>query len=435
MKAIFIIMILCLISPINKIEAQFSFSGQLIQRGEYRNGFGELIQENEDASSFISQRARIEASFSKDIFKGHISFQDVRTWGNTPQVKYTDPFLSLYEAWGEVSFSDSWSLKLGRQELNYDNFRFLGNLDWALQGRSHDFALVKFETEDTKLHFGGGYNQDGESLTGNIYRQANQYKVAQMIRFENSIEKFKYVLLFWNNGMQFIQEDTLGISDSEVRYMQTLGVPNIEYSFDNLKLSAFYYQQFGKDINNFDVSAYNLSINASYKIETSENSSLLTTIGFEYLSGSDANDFNNSINKSFNPLYGTNHRFNGFMDYFYVAGRYINNYGLRDYYLRNKYSFSDDLFISLNSHLFQSFKEITLQDASTSSDFGIELDLTLGVILSESVSIQAGYSQLFSGKALSAIQSSLNEQSTQNWAYLMIIFRPDSKNKFIGLLF
>jgi hypothetical protein len=56
--------------------------------------------------------------------------------------------------------------------------------------------------------------------------------------------------------------------------------------------------------------------------------------GYEYLSG-------NSYNKTdkvyaFEPFYGTNHKFNGFMDYFYV-GNHINSVGLHDAWLKYGY--------------------------------------------------------------------------------------------------
>ncbi|WP_339648546.1 alginate export family protein, partial [uncultured Salegentibacter sp.] len=124
----------------NSVYAQFNVDGQIVQRGEYRHGYGKLIEENQDAAAFIAQRARINVQYELEKFKFYVSIQDVRTWGNTPQVKANDNFLSLHEAWAETFLTDNFSVKLGRQELNYDNFRFLGNLDWALQGRAHDFA-------------------------------------------------------------------------------------------------------------------------------------------------------------------------------------------------------------------------------------------------------------------------------------------------------
>jgi hypothetical protein len=113
--------------------AQFNIDGQLMQRAEYRNGFGKLLNQGEESAGFIGQRARLAANYQKDNLSIHVSIQDVRTWGSAPQTKTTDGYLSVYEAYAQIKTSEHWSVKLGRQELNYDNFRFLGNLDWAFQ--------------------------------------------------------------------------------------------------------------------------------------------------------------------------------------------------------------------------------------------------------------------------------------------------------------
>ena len=49
------------------------------------------------------------------------------------------------------------------------------------------------------------------------------------------------------------------------------------------------------------------------------------------------NDYNGdaSENKAFTPFYGTNHKFNGFMDYFHV-GNHANSVGLIDIYTKVK---------------------------------------------------------------------------------------------------
>jgi hypothetical protein len=48
----------------------------------------------------------------------------------------------------------------------------------------------------------------------------------------------------------------------------------------------------------------------------------------EYLYGKDMNDTSSDV-KSFNSLYGTNHKFNGWVDYFYV-GNHAESIGLVD---------------------------------------------------------------------------------------------------------
>ena len=85
------------------------------------------------------------------------------------------------------------------------------------------------------------------------------------------------------------------------------------------------YIQAGK-ITDKKVSASYVSANISYKTK----SNFAIGLGFERLSGKGQNDKSATL-KSFNPLYGTNHKFNGFMDYFYV-GNHSNTVGLTDFY-------------------------------------------------------------------------------------------------------
>lgn len=432
-KTICLLLILCFAFTYTA-QAQFNVDGQLVQRGEYRHGFGKLIGENEEAASFISQRARINVQYGLERFKIYVSVQDVRTWGNTSQVKLTDPYLSLHEAWAETFLSEHFSVKLGRQELNYDNFRFLGNLDWALQGRAHDFALLKYEKGTLKLHAGGGYNQDKESLSGNFFTTPNQYKVAHFMRYENVAGKLNFSLLFWNNGLQASEVNNAGeIIETGINYRQTIGVPSLRYRLGNTALSGFYYHQLGKDLQGRDVKAFDASAQVShlFAIDTARGSNFRITLGMELLSGTDPADAS-AENNSYSPHYGTNHAHNGYMDMFYVGGRHENSVGLRDIFLRMRYDMNPKLFMSLNTHSFSSF---TPYSDNKDEHLGYEADLALGFILNRAVSLQAGYSQFFQTERLENLQNVQNPAGTQNWGYLMMIYRPTMPNRFIGLLF
>lgn len=424
----------------NTALAQFSADGQIVQRGEYRHGYGTLIPEGTDPAVFIGQRTRIAAQYKIDRFTFYTSIQDVRTWGSAPQIKATDPFLSVHEAWAETKFGENFSLKLGRQELNYDNARFLGNLDWALQGRAHDFALAKFEKEDMKLHFGGGYNQDAESLSGNIFTIPNQYKAAQFVRYENTLDALSFSLLFWNNGRQYIEYENAQnqiIAEEGIRYMQTIGIPTLKYPIGNTLLSGFYYHQLGKDVSGRKVNAFDASIQLSHAIKLDEEKgrALRLSLGAEFISGT-ATNASDHINRSFAPLYGTNHAHNGYMDLFFVGGRQEQFAGLQDFFLRSRFDVNKKLFLSANTHSFSTFADVyTEGNEQLSKNLGVEVDLSLGYLISDVVSLQSGYSQLFASDTFEQIRNVGNPASIQNWAYLMMIYRPTLKNKFIGLLF
>ncbi|SHN25483.1 hypothetical protein SAMN04488057_11428 [Cyclobacterium lianum] len=420
------------------VFGQFKLDGQLIQRAEFRNGFSKLIPENQSPAGFIAQRARLQASYQSEPVNFYMSIQDIRVWGNTPQVKLTDTFLSVHEAYAELPIGDSWKIKLGRQELNYDNFRFLGNLDWALQARAHDFALIKQEQGNRKIHFGAGYNQDAMHLSGNLFETTNQYKYAQLFRYENKWEKLQLSMLFWNDGRQYIERDNTGtIIQDEVYHRQTIGLPTVKYQFGQTLLTGFYYQQFGKDPMGRKSSGYDINVQASQQIPLkSQGKKLKFAAGIEILSGTPTNDL--SENKSFSPLYGTNHLYNGYMDLFYVGGTHENNVGLTDIYLKGRHDFNPSFFIQTDAHFFSSQADVYTNFVSgelMDKRLGTEIDLSFGLVFNQAISLQGGYSQFFHSDTMEHIHANGQLKNLQNWAYLMLIVRPTMPNKFIGILF
>jgi hypothetical protein len=180
----------------------------------------------------------------------------------------------------------------------------------------------------------------------------------------------------------------------------------------------------------FDISG---QLSHVWPIDAEKGTKFRVTGGLEILSGTDTNETGD--NNSFSPLYGTNHAHNGYMDYFYVGGRHENSVGLQDIFLRLRYDLNPDLFISLNGHSFSSHADVYRNSQRLDKHLGYETDLSLGYILNNSVSLQAGYSQFFASETIEHLHNVQNPAGTQNWAYLMMIYRPTMKNRFIGLRF
>lgn len=418
-------------------KAQFNVDGQILIRSEYRNGYNKAIANDLDPAGFIAHRARLQASYKMDRFNFYMSVQDVRTWGSTGQANVTDGLLSLHEAWGEFQLGDYWQIKLGRQELNYDNFRFLGNLDWALQARSHDFALAKYEKDNAKFHLGWGFNQNGQSLSGNLYTVPNQYRTAQLARYENKIGSTDFSLLFWNEGRQYVEQDASGnVINEDVFFRSTIGMPTLKGNIGNTTLSGFLYYQFGKDENGQDLSAFNASGQVSQLLFSNEEGrKWRATLGFEMISGNDIGAINNENNKAYSLQYGTNHLYNGYMDWFYVSNTWEYYAGLKDLFVRTRYEWGPKFWTQADFHLFSSYGQLmdTSEEITPDKNLGSELDLTFGLIINDAVSLQGGYSQFFMSDTFESTQWS-TMKNTQNWAYLMFVFRPTSKAKFIGVL-
>lgn len=403
--------------------AQFTVGGQLLSRGEYRNGYARLIEKGQKPYFGVGQRARIHFQYDHEKVKFFTSVQDVRTWGSTAQANLTDDFLSVHEAYAEVPLGELWAVRLGRQELNYDNARFLGNLDWALQARSHDFAVVKFEREHMKLHIGAGYNQAKAALAREPYTISNQYKTAQLLHYENQWGSLESSFLFWNNGLEQDDQGKL-----KIRYTQTVGFPKVLYKVGDFAFSGFYYRQLGKNITGQKTDAYNASIQASHKIvwDEEEGRKLQTTLGYEVLSGT-SQQANDNVNRSYNPFYGTNHAHNGYMDFFYAGGRHINSVGLQDFFLRLRYDPTQKLFLSLNTHQFLTAADVYVSSERLSSALGTELDFTIGFIANKVISLQGGYSQLFASDSFKVMSGESNPATVQNWSYVALLIRPEQE--------
>jgi len=145
------------------LQAQFTLSGEFRPRTEYSHGFSTLAKDAQKASLFTSQRTRLALGYQADKISTGLVLQDVRMWGGQPQLVGNEAMsVSVHEAWAEVKLGSRFGLKLGRQELVYDNHRIFGNVGWAQQGRSHDLALLKFNGPVT-VHLGLAYNEDDQS--------------------------------------------------------------------------------------------------------------------------------------------------------------------------------------------------------------------------------------------------------------------------------
>lgn len=382
-------------------NAQFSLTGEFRPRTEISHGYKTLASDNQDASTLTSQRSRLNFIFNSEGVKTKLVLQDVRNWGGQPQlVKNEDYASSVHEAWAEVMFTPEFSLKAGRQELVYDDHRIFGNVGWAQQARSHDVAIFKYEG-DVKIHFGIAHHENG-TLTDNIYNGPDAYKNMQFIWFNNKWGKNSLSLLALNNGVPKMTGN-----DQSTIYSQTLG-GHFVTSFNPVSLVSNLYYQTGKHVSGKDIRALNVLLEVSVKQGF--------TLGFEHLSGTAYNE--TSKIKSFTPFYGTNHKFNGFMDYFYV-GNHIGSVGLNDVYLKykyakNKFGFNADL------HYFGAAAAL---NANAEKYLGTELDLSISWAVQPTAKLVAGFSTLFASDSMEMLKGGDNTVG-QSWGYIMLSVTP-----------
>ncbi|MEO6844994.1 MAG: alginate export family protein, partial [Ginsengibacter sp.] len=268
-------------------KGQFYLSGQLRTRSEYRDGQGAPLSKGNDPAIFTSQRTRLKFGYAMYRLKFGLSLQDVRVWGqDVSTINRTTTAnnngLMLHEAWAEILLTDTTlknkalSLKIGRQELAYDDQRLLGNLDWLQQGRTHDAAVLKFETKSWMIHLAGAFNQNKESPSGTIYNSTPpgnytastnggvMYKSMQFLYAGKKLKSGKASFIFLSD--QFSKPDTaVGKPFQNATWTRaTTGFYLNNIFLKKLALNADVYYQFGKTPTGQNLSAALLSGSLQY---------------------------------------------------------------------------------------------------------------------------------------------------------------------------
>lgn len=400
-------------------SAQFTLDGEFRPRTEYRNGFGNLIADDADAGFGISTRARLNAGWTTESYKVYLSFQDVMVWGENRQILPYDQnnSFAVFEAWAEINLGSGWSTKLGRQVLSYDDQRILGGLDWAQQGRNHDAALIKYKKDKFILDFALAFNQDYSNPTGFVstgtgYNTTGffSYKTMQMLYLKKSWESFNGSLLLLNNGFQEFDDTT---SPDGVSNLQTIGT-NLNYKKGSFGVAANAFLQTGKRQGEVDVKgAYLLGLDLSYKAS----SKVGLGAGIEIISG---NDGDAGETGAFFPLYGTNHKFNGLMDYFYV-GNHANSIGLFDVHVSANFTLSPTSSLMVKALNFSGEQEL----ASGEKSLGTEIDIVFKKAF-KGYALVAGYSQMFASDGMYELKGITEDAAAggQNWAWAMLVIKP-----------
>ncbi|MEL4307555.1 alginate export family protein [Joostella sp. CR20] len=388
-------------------------SADLRPRFEYRHGYSTLFPDGADPAAFVTQRSRLNIDYQSELLKVMFSVQDVSTWGDTRQILPIDgnDSFSLFQAWAELKISKNWSTKLGRQSIAYDNERIFGGLDWAMQGRFHDAALIKYQNSSFITDVGFAFSQTSQQNEGTAYNVPGffTYKTMQYLYAKKTWEKASASFLFLNTGFQKFDENDQA---DGVYYTHTVG-SYFKFPIATVNISGSAYYQFGKAYPiNTNLNAYELMLEGSYKPQNT-----LFAVGFEILSGSDQGE---TPDKSFFPLYGTNHAHNGFMDYFYV-GNYANSAGLNDIYGKVVFKTSEKANLLTSIHYFAANGNLS---DNADAYLGTEIDLQYSHKLMKFATLKVGYSHMFASESMSLIKDGRPHDNTNNWGWAMLVINP-----------
>lgn len=411
--------LLCLLMTQFSI-AQLTIDGEFRPRTEYRNGFGSLISDAAEPGLATSTRARLNVDYKSESYQFYLSLQDVMVWGENRQLLPDDEnnSFAVFEAWAQLNLGSGWSTKLGRQVLSYDDQRNLGEVNWTQQARNHDAALVRYAKERFMLDFAFAFNQDfdnpaGFQSVGNAYNTTGffSYKTMQMLYLKQKWESWNASLVVLNNGFQNFDDQT---NPDGLSNLQTLGA-HLTYSKGNFGFATNAFLQTGERQGELDVNgAFLLGLDVNYKAS----SKIGLGAGLEIISGNDGQTAGET--SAFFPLYGTNHKFNGFMDYFYV-GNHANSVGLFDIHASANLKLGEKSSLLAKVLNFRGEQDLP----SGENALGTEIDLVYSQNFN-GYGIKIGYSHMFPSDGMYELKgiAEADVASTQNWAWIMLTIKP-----------
>jgi hypothetical protein len=433
----------------SQAKAQFTLTGQIRPRTELRDGQGTLQKKGDDAALFTSQRTRLNAGFTGYRFKVFMALQDVRVWGQDQSsinrtTTEANNGLMLHEAWGEIFLNDTvskiknLSLKIGRQEIAYDDQKVIGGLDWLQQARRHDAIVLKFANKGWIADIGAAFNQNSEKAVGTLYNGIPTAYGAGTNGIGTMYKSFQYgyvgkKFFFGDLSFLFFKDDfnkytTVAAVKTPVQGVWSRTTTGLYYNANltrKINLTGSYYYQGGRNKDGRILSANLASITSTVQVSRK----LFVGPGIDYLSGTDGTKAVTTDSRSnlFDPLYGTPHKFWGGMDYFYTASGF-GSQGLLNYFLKAKYNAKDNLIFFAELHGFESANKVSNGAGGTRTSYlGTELDLKMSYNFTKMINIEAGYSYMKATNTMASAQvkNVSNANLSPQWAYVSLNIKPD----------
>lgn len=382
-------------------QDMLKFSAQVRPRFEVD---GKDFNSNTDASTFSLLRTRLGAEFmpSPDI-SAFIQIQDSRTFGEETSTTANMKNLDLHQAYLKVTdlFGLPLDIKLGRMSIAYGSERIVSVVNWNNIGRSLDGGIATLKLHNVKLDFMifrefERFNV-GDSLDQNIYG------LFADLSFFKSYKIQPFILSQRQNPLNLLNRTTLGV------YINgKLGNFNHEMDFAYQTGKAFIS---GREQN---LGGYTFSYGANYTFDAPTKPFVGAQI--DYVSG-DNNATDNDY-KAFTTLYGTGHKFFGYMDYFTNFPTHTFGLGIIDIVAKAGVSLTDKWNLFAHFHLFQSAEDYILLNGSSSNSFGSEIDFVTNYKYTKNLTFELGTSLFFPGD----IFKERRGKDTAAWAYAMAIF-------------
>lgn len=398
----------------------FNLNAQLMTRGELRaGGFKADSLDSERVSHFALGRYRIIADYQRSWLNVRLTPQYTGVWGQG------SAGVVLYEGWAKMQSKKGLFVKIGRQELTYDDGRIIGNDDWTMTAPTHDVLKLGYDGESHKVHLLAAYNQNAENIdNGVIYYSGGlqPYKTMQTLwyHYDTPKKSFGISLLGMNIGMQNADQE------HPITYYQQLVGTYMSFRPKHWSLEGAFYYQMGKEEHGMNIDAFM----ASAKLNVKPSVNYILFAGYDYLSGDKY--FNvppdggiglvfHDKARGFNAIFGSHHEFYGAMDFFYLSN-YVGGFtpGLQNLYFGGNIKHVSGLSINAAYHYYAIATDLDYVNTKT---LGHSVELASSYAFNKAVSVSAGYT-FMKGSETMELLNKVSEKRQLHWAWLMMTITP-----------
>ena len=390
-------------------------------RTEYRNGYSQIPNDTTTGTFFTNQRTRLGFNFIWDNrIALQLTVQDARVWGGVDPRSQAGT-ISLFEAYAEPTLVPGLSLRIGRQRLIYDNQRLFAENDWRATGTSHDGLTFKYADSKLTTDLVLAFNQTSERLFGTGYYPSgwSNYKFLSMHFLKYNLSK--NVVL---TSLQSADGYQVTGKDENINYRFTNG-GRLEYSDGAWYATVSGYYQWGDNKNGQKLDAWYLQPEIKYVAPFD----LTVRAGAEIFSGGNTQVINGT-DKSFVPLYGVVHRFNGTMDLIGTFPTDLGNAGLINPYLFLIKNFGKKVELRSDFHTFSNKETYYKAGKAYDRYLGFENDWTLTYKPNSFTSLLVGFSWAEVTNTFVTIKKSGTGASghTPFWSFVSVSFKPQVLN-------
>ena len=420
-------------SKVNQLSVGLDFMthGEACGGGMPKTDIKDL--EVEDQSRFLLGRTRINVDYQRSgLLQIHAIIQNKAIWGASG-----NQALNLYEGWVKMTAKNGLFAQLGRVALAYDDERIIGPNDFAVASKTHDIARAGYEGHGHKAHIILAYNQNnGNVYNGTYYVDGAQlYKNMQTVWYHYDVPKFPLgaSLLFMNMGLQAGTNDLTDwdykTNSPRTVYQQMFG-GYVNYHPNHLTLEGSYYRQAGKFVTSKLAAAKIEAWMASMKATISATDKYGFTVGYDYLSGDDfVPDLyggklgmpNHEVFRGFTPLYGSNKKFYGIMDYFYESA-YVHGFtpGLQNVFIGPYYKPNAKFACRAIYH----YMAVATKVSDLDKTLGHCVDLQASYQFSKDIALSAGYTYMMGTETMERLKQDDSSQQAR-WGWFSLIISPN----------